>query len=258
MKKTLIALVVAASAAVSGSAMAAWTPNGSGGSVDMGGIFSPASQQGPWEVKVGDAVKGLDAKLEKGQKTVEISLKNAIPLLGIRTQTSEAFKGQQGISPQINYGDAVDLDSFSGGTVSLTLDIKDSQGEKLGKAETMMEAAAIASYKGNDGQGVSTVYASDSGEAFFGGVGKNAPGAHSDPLGFAAEVFAEVAKNYNTQGVTDGATPAPVDFSEKGSSFSAFYVSGIPVSSKINITLDKEIDGTVQWKASLPIIVSYV
>ncbi|WP_089640765.1 hypothetical protein [Escherichia coli] len=257
MKNTLIALAVAASAAVSGHAMA-WTPNGLGGSVEMGGIFSPASLQGPWEVKVGDVVKGLDATFEKGQKTAEISLKSAIPLLGIRTQTSDAFKGQQGISPQISYGDAVDMESFSAGTASLTLNIKDSQGESLGKAETIMGAAAIASFKGSDGQGVYKVYATDSGSGFFGGVTKQPEAVHPDPLGFAAEVFADVAKNYNPQDISDSASAGKVDFSETEHTFSAFYVSAIPVSSKINITLDKEIDGTVQWNASLPITVSYV
>ncbi|WP_105281384.1 fimbrial protein [Escherichia sp. MOD1-EC7011] len=256
MKKTLIALAVAASAAVSGSAMA-WTPNGSGGSVEMGGIFSPASQQGPWEVKVGDVVKGLDATLEKGQKTVEIPLKSAIPLLGIRTQTSEAFKGQQGISPQISYGDVVDVDSFSEGMTSLTLDIKDSQGEKLGKVETIMGAAAIASFKGSDMQGVSYVYASGSGSGFFGGVAKKANGVNHDPEGFAEQVFPEVEQHYNRQDVSDMASPAEVSFSDNTRTFSAFYVSAIPVSSTINITLDKEISGTVQWNASLPITVSY-
>ncbi|EES4634805.1 TPA: hypothetical protein ACGTEY_004660, partial [Shigella sonnei] len=134
MKKTLIALAVAASAAVSGSAMA-WTANGTGGSVDMGGILSPAHKVTPWEVKVGDAVKGLDAKIEKGQKTVEISLKSAIPLLGIRTQTSEVFHGQEGITPQISYGSAIDVHSFKEGMAPLTLEVKDSKGAKIGKAE---------------------------------------------------------------------------------------------------------------------------
>ncbi|ENK8257946.1 hypothetical protein AB4C84_004676, partial [Escherichia coli] len=47
MKKTLIALAVAASAAVSGSAMA-WTANGTGGSVDLGGTLTPVTKATPW------------------------------------------------------------------------------------------------------------------------------------------------------------------------------------------------------------------
>ena len=67
MKKTLIALAVAASAVVSGSAMAAgWEQNGTGGSVDLGGTLTPVEKATPWEVKVGDAVTGLDGQIQKG------------------------------------------------------------------------------------------------------------------------------------------------------------------------------------------------
>ncbi|EGJ4498914.1 hypothetical protein INB87_004741, partial [Escherichia coli] len=69
MKKTLIALAVAASAAVSGSAMA-WTANGTGNSVELGGTLTPVEKVSPWEVKTGDAVTGLDAPIQKGQKIV--------------------------------------------------------------------------------------------------------------------------------------------------------------------------------------------
>ncbi|EJN2318881.1 hypothetical protein NPL52_004738, partial [Escherichia coli] len=78
MKKTLIALAVAASAAVSGSAMA-WTANGTGGSVDLGGTLTPVEKVTPWEVKVGDAVTGLDAQIQKGQKVVDVAVNKAIP-----------------------------------------------------------------------------------------------------------------------------------------------------------------------------------
>ena len=70
MKKTLIALAVAASAAVSGTSMAAvgeWTPGGEGGSFEMRGTLVVAgADANPWEVKVGDAVTGLDAQIQEG------------------------------------------------------------------------------------------------------------------------------------------------------------------------------------------------
>ncbi|MBB7067871.1 hypothetical protein [Escherichia coli] len=259
MKKTLIALAVAASAAVSGSAMA-WTANGTGGSVDLGGTLTPTDVITPWEVKVGDTVKGLDAKIKKGQKTVEISLKSAIPLLGIRTQTSEAFHGQQGISPQISYGNAVDVDSFNMGRAPLTLEVKDSNGVKIGKAESSMVAAAMTSFKFNSMHKIFTAYAAKSGEPFFGGVGKSSSGVHTSPLEVAKEVFAEAAEHYNNQGITDKVIPGTMSFDLKAPFFSSFYASGIPASSKITITLDKEdrADAPVQWKASLPITVSYM
>lgn len=260
MKKTLIALAVAASAVVSGSAMA-WTSNGVGGSVELGGMLTPDVKVTPWEVKVGDTVKGLNAKIEKGQKTVVISLKSAIPLLGIRTQTSEVFHGQQGIAPQISYGNAVDVNSFNMGGAPLTLEVKDSDGVKIGKAESSMVAAAMASFRSGGMYGVSTVYAAKSGAPFFGGVGKSRSGVHLFPLELAKEVFAEAAEHYNNQGEGIGKIiPSEVNFTLRNASFSAFYASGIPASSKITITLDKEdcAVAPVQWKASLPITVSYM
>lgn len=52
MKKTLIVLAVTASVMTSGSAMA-WTLNGSGGSVELGGTLTPAEKVTLWEVKTG-------------------------------------------------------------------------------------------------------------------------------------------------------------------------------------------------------------
>lgn len=260
MKKTLIALVVVAtSAAISGPAMA-WTANGTGGSVDMGGTLIPKGKEAPWEVKVGDAVKGLDAEIEKGQKTVEISLKSAIPLLGIRTQTSEVFHGQEGITPQISYGSAIDAHSFKEGMAPLTLEVKDSKGAKIGKAESSVLAAAMMSYhSGNWIHSLSSLYSSSDGLAFFGGLGTSESGAHPSPLDVAKKVFAEASEHFNTQEITDPVNIVEVAFSDNAADYSAFYASGIPESSKIKITLDEGVDAdtSVQWNASLPITVSY-
>ena len=258
MKKTLIALAVAASAAVSGSAMA-WTANGTGGSVDMGGTLIPEGKVTPWEVKVGDAVKGLDAKIEKGQKTVELSLKSAIPLLGIRTQTSEVFHGQEGITPQISYGSAIDVHSFKEGMAPLTLEVKDSKGAKIGKAESSVLAAAMVSYSRDWIHSLSSLYSGNDGLAFFGGLGTSKSGAHPSPLDVAKKVFAEASEHFNTQGGTDPVLVGEAEFSQNVAAYSAFYASGIPESSKIKITLDEGVDAdtSVQWNASLPITVSY-
>lgn len=259
MKKTLIALAVAASAAVSGSAMA-WTANGKGGSVDMGGTLSPEVKVTPWEVKVGDAVKGLDAKIEKGQKIVDISLKSAIPLLGIRTQTSELFHGQDGISPQISYGDAVDVASFKMGMAPLTLEVKDSKGVKIGKAESTVLSAAQSSFTFRGAHNIKSLYASERGDGFFGGVATYAAGVAESPLDVAKSVFAEAAEHYNSQGLSDKISKGKHRFDIHGANYSAFYASGIPGSSTIRITLDEGAcaDAPVQWKASLPITVSYM
>ena len=259
MKKTLIALTVAASAAISGSAMA-WTPNGNGGSVQLSGMLTPDVKVTPWEVKVGDAVKGLDAKINKGQKTVDIAVTKTIPILGIRTQTAEVFHGQAGITPQISYGNAVKTDSFSKGSAPLTLEVKDSTGVKIGTAETSIVAAAASSYVDTAGHKIYSLYASKSGYGFFGGVGKSADAVASNPNVVADNILAEARKHYNNQGYYINPEPGQITFDIKDASYSAYYVSGIEKDKTIKITLDDAAcgDAPIQWKASLPIIVSYM
>ncbi|EPA2893684.1 hypothetical protein ACQ1UY_000513 [Escherichia coli] len=126
MKKTLIALAVAASAVVSGSAMAAgWEQNGTGTDVVLGGTLTPVAKVTPWEVKTGDAVTNLDAQVQKGQTSVTVSVNQAIPVLGIRTASTTPFQGKAGISPQIDYDGAVDVGGFSAGVTTLTLNVTD-------------------------------------------------------------------------------------------------------------------------------------
>ncbi len=259
MKKTLIALVVAASATISGSVMA-WTPSGSGGSVELGGMLIPDVKVTPWEVKVGDAVNSLDAKIDKGQKTVDIAVKNAIPLLGIRTRTTEVFHGQAGISPQISYGNAVKTDSFSKGFAPLTLEVKDSTGVKIGTAETSIVAAAASSYVDTSGYKIYSLYASKSGNGFFGGIGKSADAVANDPYAVANNILAEAREHYNNQGFYHSPEPGQITFDIKDASYSAYYVSGIEKGKNIKITLDDAAcgDAPIQWKASLPITVSYM
>ncbi|MBJ4431454.1 hypothetical protein JGE53_19990 [Salmonella enterica subsp. enterica serovar Give] len=101
MKKTLIALAVAASAVVSGSAMA-WTQTGTGGSLELGGTLTPQDKVTPWEVAVGAANTNLNTDIAKGERIVDIPVNKPIPVLGIRTISTTPFKGVNGISPQID------------------------------------------------------------------------------------------------------------------------------------------------------------
>ncbi|HAX9914224.1 TPA: hypothetical protein JS222_004677 [Escherichia coli] len=258
MKKTLIALAVAASAAVSGSAMA-WTANGTGGSVDLGGTLTPVEKITPWEVKVGAAVNGLDGTIQKGQKEVRIETKTAIPVLGIRTQTTQAFQGQTGISPQISYGNAVNVAEFSKGIAPLTLEVKDANDAKIGTATTSILAAALMSYKNGNSVDAKSLYASVSGKGFFGGIGKNAEAVAAYPVAATSGFFAEASQNYTEQGAPGGlASPGETSFAVNGATYSGFYASGIEQGKTIKITLDTPASAdAIVWKASLPVTVSY-
>ncbi|WP_139007575.1 hypothetical protein [Escherichia coli] len=261
MKKTLIALAVAASAVVSGSAMAAgWEQNGSGGSVDLGGTLIPVTKVTPWEVATGDAVSGLNALIKKGDKKVEITVNQAIPVLGIRTQSSEAFQGGTGISPQISFGGAIDITKFNNGVTDLSAEVRDNTGTKIGSLVAPLSTAAAVSWTSPSGRQQNCVIASTAGEGFYGGVATDASGVAASPDALVSAVFPGAAAHYTEQNITDWSDPAVERFADTVAKYSAYYGSGIASGSTINITLEQPAAGdeAIQWNASLPVTVTYM
>lgn len=263
MKKTLIALAVAASAVVSGSAMAAgWEQNGTGGFVSLGGTLTPADVITPWEVKVGAAVNGLDADIRKGDTKVDIPVKNAIPVLGIRVAdaTWKAFWGQPGITPNIDYHGAINVNDFSRGEVPLTLDVKNTQDQKIGSLTVNLSAGAeYARYNPSTDQGEKyMLYQNGEGELFFGGLGTNSDAISSNAWGLANSLDPEFVANYNDFGVSQASNPFYGDVGNTALNYSAFYASGVEQGKTIKITLEQPAaSDAIAWKASLPVTVSY-
>ncbi|EFU9515025.1 hypothetical protein MTR46_01765 [Escherichia coli] len=259
MKKTLIALAVAVSAAISGSAMA-WTPNGSGGSVELGGTLTPAGKTTPWSVKVGNT-SDLDAKIKEGQSVVTIPLNQPALFLGITTTAGKAgFYGQDGISPQIDYSGAVDLDKFKEGLTQVKIPVKDQDQNDIGYMEANFTAGAIQQWKEKDTGTVkrNSLYAAKSGDAFYGGVGKNSDGVMVSSLvkGGLDELDPEIANtawdNYTSVSISTA------DF--KGDwHYQGYYGGGIKKGENIKITLNTPAKGgeALKWYASLPVVVSY-
>lgn len=256
MKKTLIALAVAASAAVSGSAMA-WTANGAGGSVDLGGTLKPVDVITPWEVKVGAAANNLNADIRKGDTEVNVPVKNAISVLGIRTIESTAFQGKSGISPQINYGAAVNLDGFAANETTLNLEVKDSTGtNKIGTLSAPFFAVGEQSIKGPAATYRAGLIANNEGDLFFGGLPKSAAGYN--PVFDAESVVPGVKAHFDEQGTEWSENEGWSSVSDPQHTYSAYYASGIKEGKTIKITLDNPAGATeIAWKASLPVIVSY-
>lgn len=264
MKKTLIALAVATSAAVSCSAMA-WTTNGTGGTVDFGGTLSPTDKNTPWEVKTGNAVTGLDSVVTKGQSAVDIAVNKAIPILGIRVADAQTkvFRGYTQISPQIDYHGAIDPSTFNQSTVVMTLDVSDEQGNKIGKMAVDMLAASESSWVAADGySGKKSLYAAKAGDGFFGGLPTSSSNVNTSVDSPSWDIInvidPEFTANYDGQNGTAHA-PDIEDFADLDATYSAFYGSGIAAGKNIHITLDSPVQGDapVTWKASLPITVSY-
>uniref|UniRef100_UPI001FCE6438 F4 family fimbrial subunit n=1 Tax=Escherichia coli TaxID=562 RepID=UPI001FCE6438 len=257
MKKTLIALAVAASAVVSGSAMA-WTANGTGNSVELGGTLTPVEKITPWEVKTGAAVTGLDADVTQGQSIVNIALRADVPVLGIRNNSSNGFLGQSGIDPQISYGGKVDIDSMNNGAANLALDVT-SAGQKIGTLSAEMWVASQA----NNGENTNAMlYAPTAGDGFFGGVAKNEAGIwnNANAYAWAVTVFPGIAETWSDNNISYNGQAGVFNFDSGRHIYHAYYASGIDKSKTITITLDTGVagDSRIQWNASLPVTVSYM
>ncbi|MEE7397384.1 hypothetical protein Q0T21_25190 [Escherichia coli O25:H4] len=257
MKKTLIALAVAASAVVSGSAMA-WTANGTGNSVELGGTLTPVVKVTPWEVKTGAAVTGLDANVTQGQRIVNIALGADVPLLGIRNNRSNGFLGQSGIDPQISYGGKVDIDSMNNGVANLALDVT-SAGQKIG---TLSAEVWVASQANNGSDSNVMLYAPTAGDGFFGGVAKNEAGVWNSghAYAWAVTVFPGITETWSDNGISYNESAGIFNFDSGDYTYHAYYASGIDKSRTITITLDQGVAGDtqIQWNASLPVTVSYM
>ena len=259
MKKTLIALAVAASAAVSGSAMA-WTANDTGGSVDMGGTLTPAGKVTPWEVKTGDAVTGLDAQVMKNQSSVDVVVNKSILALGIRTASNRAFEGQAGIAPVIDFKNAIDLNAFEGGVTTLTLDVTDStSNDKIGTLTAPFNTGAIVSYT-NGGLNMNTYMAADDNTSgFAGGLAADWDKVNRAPQNVLNALSTEIMANFDAQGLPFDNNGFSTTFSSDRAKFSAAYGAGILANDTIKIALDTPVTGdtSITWKASLPVTVSY-
>lgn len=257
MKKTLIALAVAASAVVSGSAMA-WTANGTGSSVELGGTLTPVEKITPWEVKTGAAVTGLDADVTRGQNVVNIALKANIPVLGIRNNSHDGFRGQSGIDPQISYGGKVDIDSMKNGAANLALDVT-SSGQKIGTLSAEMRVASQAS---NGADSNVMLFAPTAGDGFFGGIAKNEAGVWNGigAYSWATTVFPGIADTWSDGGISFSGGTGVFNFDADHAIYHAYYASGIDKGRTITITLDQGVAGDtqIQWNASLPVTVTYM
>ncbi|HFL8495820.1 TPA: hypothetical protein ACG5OI_004914, partial [Escherichia coli] len=168
--------------------------------------------------------------------------------------------GQDGISPQIDYSGAVDLDKFKGGATQVKIPVKDQDQNDIGYMEANFTAGAIQQWKVKDTDKVrrNSLYAAKSGDAFYGGVGKNSDGVMSGSLvkGMLDGLDPEIANSAWDQDevINAGITDFKGDWHYQG-----YYGGGIKKGENIKITLSKPAKGgeALKWYASLPVVVSY-
>ncbi|ELO4889690.1 hypothetical protein QVL56_004660 [Escherichia coli] len=267
MKKTLIALAVAASAAVSGSAMATWTPNLAGlNNFELGGTITPKDNVTPWEAMIGNAFRNLDSNIKKGQSQVILTAPSAIPVLGIRTAQNTPFSTDvyQNATPIIDYGTAVDLARIVDSKAPLTLEVKDGTTDlPIGTLKTSLFVGGVQSYTGN-GSGYNVLLGGSAGttdDIFTGGLPTSSSMIlnSQNVINTLDAISTEFSANFDKQGQSSLGNPSVGNIS--GGTpvmYSAYYGSGIVNGEKIIINLTSPVAATaVTWKASLPITLSY-
>ncbi|EDK0169344.1 fimbrial protein [Salmonella enterica] len=283
MKKTLIALAVAASA-VSGMAHA-WTNGNFNGTVGIGGSITADDYRQKWSWAVGSDINGFSNTLtemtENGTKlTITVSDNKPI-LLG---KTNEAFSapvsGGVGAIPEISFTDytgaSVVLTNPAGelnkGHVYLILPMKNADGTKIGSVKVNASYAGVEAIGGNSGADgdLESLWATP-GNIFYGGLATNVSGAelqNGDDAAARTALFGSLSLN-DMLGQIQAVKPNITSLvSQKSSSdenmkytdgtvVSAAYSLGIANGQTIEATFDKPVTTTTQWSAPLNVAVTY-
>ncbi|ENK8257930.1 fimbrial protein, partial [Escherichia coli] len=187
-----------------------------------------------------------------------ISSLKSIEILGIRTKEKAAFVGVKGIAPQIDYGAAIDATKFSNGETELTLVVKDNASNVIGELKSSLFAQAFSSEKAGESEAKKFfVFADAEGSAYYGGLGQNADSLSKEDL--AAAYMPDAEAHWVNQGgrMVD---PENSYFGDPGKTYNSYYFSVIKPNQGIKISLSKPVSGDapIQWKASLPVTVTYM
>lgn len=266
MKKTLIALAVAAGATMSVSGVAnAFTSAFPGGDISLGGTISTPVQGALYEGKVG-SLTGLDSKIPVGDTTVSIVAPANAGLLALRSVQGGFDSTASDKIANITFNgktltQAAAGEAFSNGAINMTLDVQDADGNKIGGITFPMQVAAVSAVVNNAGSSVvgASLYAPDDRSVYYGALPLQANGvvsSYSDALSIINGLFSDIS-DYLPQ-VTSESNPDAKDFSLTGRVFNTAYAAGIVAGNTITLTLDNPATaGDVSWTASMPVVVSY-
>ncbi len=259
MKKTLIAVAVAATAAVSGSAMAADWINGStgGNAFEIEGTISLETQKSPWEVAVGDTKSIPAIQIASGTQEVSVSLDDNIPVLGIRS-VAGGFQGSafgSGLVPHISFnGGSISSQSFgANGLANLKLEIKNNNQQVIGSLSSKLQAVGLAQHDSD----ASSLNASKNTDAFLNGLPRTEGNsvAAGEAVSVAEKLFPGVLQNWNNS--VEVRSNYAWGFTNTGKRYNAAYAAGIPSGTQMTLNLNEPVTTETDWKASLPITISY-
>ncbi len=260
MKKTLIALAAAASAVVSGSAMAAWVDTGTGGGFKMEGALTPKDRVTPWEAKTFPGLAALNANIEKGKKQIEIPFSKNVPVVSVRNREAAGFRGRDGKAAlvRISFGNAVNVKSASGGKAPLQLRVVDAANSKeLGTLTAPLFVAGFSLWD-NSWKGL---YASSESDLFWGGLGisRNSLASAEFTLNKLAQISPEMVEKFGQPNGSFALSYGTEDFGVADRIYKVAYGAGFLKDDRMTITLNTPLEGVapVNWKAEWPITISY-
>ena len=286
MKKTLIALAVAASAAVSGSAMAAlgeWQEGNNGGNVNIGGIVN-VSNLPVWLVATGSGFSGFTnnaTDLTGGNKLLTVNAPEAIPVVAIKSKDAyDALEYSKGTMPSVTLsggdGVAITRTNWSGGTFDFSVPVY-VNGAVAGSATFVQASPAGLMYGANVNgtSGVSLVVSDNDNnpKSLYAGLVGGSEQASllsvtegmMSSLGFSDLITETKAKagsfsSWSDNGWMMSLTPANAvsKFNAEGMAKAATaFAFGIKQNGAIKLTFSNAITSTTQWNIPLNVSVVY-
>ncbi|HAY0331034.1 TPA: hypothetical protein JS309_004231 [Escherichia coli] len=282
MKKTMIALAVAASAVISGSAMAAlgsFDAGNTNNTVKFGGTITPSESSNNWVWAVGqgyDNFSNTTKELtESGTKLTIVADQNIPLLVG---KLTSALLGQDGISPEITFSDSkgnispVWTGQNAMGTLDLT--VNDAQQQEIGVMTLNISSVAplaLASKNGSDSNiTVKDLQGTTSASAFEGAVGQFSyipKIAEIDNIlvNYGAPTISELQAQIKAVSGLENIAEYPNDYASRVNwkfnnaekVFSGAYALGIPNGANMSVKFNNAVVSETQWNASLQMQVSY-
>ncbi|MFJ7174841.1 F4 family fimbrial subunit [Citrobacter freundii] len=279
MKKTLIALAVAASAAVSGSALAGLGSFGSGNinnTVNFGGSITVPEGANSWVWAVGqgyDQYSNTTRDLTDNGTKLTITASENMPLLVGKTM--KPFEGAPGLAPQIAFSDSKGVITPVWGTSNaegtMTLTVNDASQQKIGTMTLNVTGISPVVWARTSGSSSADVRVQDpTGGAFLNATGnfESSPSfTEVDAIltsfgGTTIQELQTLLKTYpglsniaeDTSNVA-GRTQDPL--ASSGWAYVSSYALGILRGKTLEVNFDSTVNHDTQWKAPLNMQISY-
>ncbi|HCM1965443.1 TPA: hypothetical protein N3A49_005078 [Salmonella enterica subsp. salamae serovar 56:l,v:z39] len=274
MKKTLIALAVAASALMSGQVMAdvSWQqPGNLDQTVNFGGTITKPEYQNQWVWGVGaglDSFQSSFTDLSEDKTELTFAAKENMPVLV--GKVTEAFpldlQAGYGAAPQIQFsgfdGNKIEMVS-NRGSASLQIPVKGKDSLQSGVFTLTGTVQNLVMYhdKGNDMAFFGSVYSQQPGQIFYGGAPNktiiDAPTGLVSFGGLGSEgLLALITKKYPDVTKAGGNTSMEGTI-DRISGGAASYVFGIKAGVSQKVKFNEAVTENTEWVAPLHITVSY-